>query len=263
MLGGILSGYRKFIFFAIVFIVINEIMLHGSHSHGHGQKKNKNATAGSSHDYFGHGKQGSHVGHGHTHGEDSEMTHYISNLLTPWLEGYSKSQQAYMGAFIVSSAPIPIFILILLFNIKDIKLLDIMSAFASGALLGDVVLHNLPEILNDGGDHNHSHSHETTHGCSWCFLFKKEALICWGVIVLFVIEKIISLYTNRFEDNPKSTSEVDDKHSHGHSHGHSHSTGSGNTNIIISIIGDFIHNITDGIAIGAAFSTSKFIIYSI
>jgi len=41
---------------------------------------------------------------------------------------------------------------------------------------------------------------------------------------------------------------------------HSHSCiGHGNSeNVILSIIGDIIHNITDGMAIGAAFSTSNY-----
>ena len=45
---------------------------------------------------------------------------------------------------------------------------------------------------------------------------------------------------------------------HNHNHGHSHSCGGGNSeNVVLSIIGDLIHNVTDGLAIGAAYSTSK------
>jgi hypothetical protein len=75
------------------------------------------------------------------------------------IKSYPKLKQAYIGAFIISSAPIPIFIIIAIFNIKNIKILDIMSSFAAGALIGDVFIHNLPEILHYN-HHNHEHNHE-------------------------------------------------------------------------------------------------------
>jgi zinc transporter 7 len=144
-----------------------------------------------------------------------------------------------------------------MFNIQNIKILDVMSAFASGALLGDVMLHNLPEILDDSHGHE-SHPNDSQAECSMCFLKQKEALICLGVIVLFMIEKIISLYTKNLDDEGcKENEKVKD--SHGHSHGHSH--GRSKQNIIISLIGDFVHNLTDGLAIGAAYATSIFFIF--
>lgn len=54
------------------------------------------------------------------------------------------------------------------------------------------------------------------------------------------------------------TEETDEYENHGSHEHHSHSCiGSVNSEtIILSILGDLIHNITDGLAIGAAYATS-------
>ena len=96
--------------------------------------------------------------------------------------GFSKQKQAYIGAFIVSSASVPVFVIIMLFNIKSIVILNTLSAFAAGALVGDVFLHNLPEIYGAG---NH-----TNNGG---FFTKKETLLGFGLIFLFALEKLIKL----------------------------------------------------------------------
>ena len=148
-------------------------------------------------------------------------------------------QQANIGAAIISSAPIPIFILIVILNLKDIKILNIMSSFAAGALIGDVFIHNLPEI-------NISHPKYDNHNETNIFINmfeKNELLICWGILFLFFFEKIISYIEHKNEEKAV-------KKNHDHKHNHNHS------NIIISLVGDFIHNLTDGMAIGAGFNKS-------
>lgn len=151
-----------------------------------------------------------------------------------------------------------------------------MTAFASGALLADVLLHNLPEIFKEEGNGEEIDPHSIP------FFQKKEIYICIGVIALFAIEKIIVLLTGKSDSNikPKNqdlnntkkkskthrcdkdkyeeSSENDHAHendSHGHSH--AHTEGGNLQNIIISFLGDFVHNVTDGLALGAAFGTSK------
>ena len=121
--------------------------------------------------------------HGHSHSHSGPLQDYINmtfNYVEKYTEGYSKEKQAYMGAILISSASIPIFIIILIFNITNVGLLDSMSSFAAGALIGDVFLHNLPEIY---GDENN----ETN------FFLKKETLIGMGIIFMFAFEKLLKL----------------------------------------------------------------------
>jgi len=105
------------------------------------------------------------------------------------IKDYSKEKQAYIGAIIISSASIPVFLLILLFDITNVGILDSMSSFASGALIGDVFLHNLPEIYN-------KNSYQENN-----FFLKKETLIGIGIIFLFAFEKIIKLIMKKGKSN--------------------------------------------------------------
>ena len=116
----------------------------------------------------------------HINKEESFLEKYI----TEKIKNLSKLQQANIGAAIISSAPIPIFILIVIFNIKDIKILNIMSSFAAGALIGDVFIHNLPEINISKSDHDFHEGNILKNIFS-----KNELLICWGILFLFFLKK--------------------------------------------------------------------------
>ena len=82
----------------------------------------------------------------HGGGEHKYKETYLEKYIADKIRNLSKLNQANIGAAIISSAPIPIFLLIVIFNLKNIKILNIMSSFAAGALIGDVFIHNLPEI---------------------------------------------------------------------------------------------------------------------
>ena len=60
-----------------------------------------------------------------------------------------------------------------------------MSSFAAGALIGDVFLHNLPEIYGDGTDSENN------------FFLKKQTLLGFGIIFLFAFEKILKLFIKK------------------------------------------------------------------
>ena len=169
------------------------------------------------------------------HSDSNDIQKYLEKYIINKVKNFSKLQQANIGAAIISSAPIPIFILILIFNIQNIKILDIMSSFAAGALIGDVFIHNLPEI-NHG--HNHSHHNHAMNDSIMSKLYnlfeQNELLICWGILSLFLFEKLISYFEQRNID--KYEDKKVNKHHHGHGHENNHS------NIVISLVGDFIHN---------------------
>ena len=81
----------------------------------------------------------------------------------------------------------------MLFNLNSLIILNTLSAFAAGALVGDVFLHNLPEIYE-----------EYDHDDKSNFFTKKETLLGFGLISLFAMEKIIKLLVNFSKKTGKS-----------------------------------------------------------
>lgn len=103
------------------------------------------------------------------------------------------------------------------------KIMIILIGFSTGALLGDVFLHMLPEMVEEGEVANYS----------WF-------LILAGIVTCFILEKFIHWH-----------------HCHGmgveedtHHHHHHHHVG------IMSVIGDMLHNALDGILIAGSFLVS-------
>lgn len=106
-------------------------------------------------------------------------------------------------------------IFVLSFNIQKLKkVVSFLVSFAAGAMLGGVFLHLLPELAEVPG-----------------ITFINSLIILLGIFVFFVIEKIVCW---RHCHVPSSDE-------------HPHSLG------IMNIIGDGVHNFTDGIIIAAAF----------
>ncbi|MFA6523488.1 MAG: ZIP family metal transporter [Candidatus Peribacteraceae bacterium] len=100
------------------------------------------------------------------------------------------------------------------------RLLLVLVSFSSGALLGDVFIHLLPEIAEGGS-------------------FPTALLIVLGGIVFsFVMEKII--HWHHCHLLPEDEQE----------HGHRHDVGA------MSLFGDGVHNFIDGLAIASSFLVS-------
>ena len=134
--------------------------------------------------------------------------------------------------------------------------LKVLLSFASGALLGDVFLHLIPHALSSSlNSHSHSHSFSHTHEHSNSNNIVSNfgyQLIC-GFFIFWVIEKTFLEFGG----------ENNHKHDHNHSHDHNRecsklvvSSKKKNSVAILSIIADYTHNFTDGLAIVAAFMIS-------
>ena len=94
--------------------------------------------------------------------------------------------------------------------------LTIFVSFSTGALLGNVLLHMLPEMAENA---------ETFH--------RSLMIMLGGIVASFVIEKMIHWH-----------------HCHHVDHHHVHPVG------ILTLIGDGLHNIVDGMLIGSTFLIS-------
>lgn len=212
------------------------------------------------HDHDDHHHGHDHKADSHSHAEciNKNESIYISQLkheFSKFINSYDKMYHGYIGAAVISLIPIPILIIILVFGLKKVFCLNLLSAFSAGSLLGDVLFHNLAEIL--GAKHSHSHNSCDSHYHSQVqeiviktnnnfldTLLTKEMFICYGVVLSFLFQKFLS---GGGHDHSSSTctspgeSKVQNKHW---------------SDIALSFFNDFLHNFTDGIAIAASFRLS-------
>ncbi|XP_014002240.2 zinc transporter ZIP10 [Salmo salar] len=141
-----------------------------------------------------------------------------------------------------------------------------MTALAVGTLCGDALLHLLPHAKT-GPHSNHSEEQDS---------ILKGLCVLGGCYLLFIFESLLGLRTHykkakRKEQNTSielypereltalqsETQSSEHGHGHGHSHGPPSKEEAGMGSLVwMVVMGDGIHNLTDGLAIGAAFSQS-------
>ncbi|XP_036390175.1 zinc transporter ZIP10 isoform X1 [Megalops cyprinoides] len=153
-----------------------------------------------------------------------------------------------------------------------------MAALAVGTLCGDALLHLLPHTRP--GLHSESEQRDSV---------LKGLSVLGGLYLLFLVESILGLRRHskrRVKRKQKGSSSADRdgdpekeltalegttpleetqhsddlntvEHGHGHSHSHPAQGNAGMGSLVwMVVMGDGIHNLTDGLAIGAAFSQS-------
>lgn len=100
------------------------------------------------------------------------------------------------------------------------RIMFYLISFSTGAMLGDVFMHMLPELIDGEGD-----------------LARSMAVILMGILFSFAIEKVVHWRHCHILGE-------DDAHDHIHPVG------------ILSLIGEAIHNFIDGVVIAASFLAS-------
>ena len=117
-----------------------------------------------------------------------------------------------------------------------------MICFGFGTLLGDVLLHIIPHMIESNMAKHGGHDHEGGHSHSM-EMMEPYLFIIYGIFIFYIMDIYL------------------DSHSHDHNHDHDHKSDSliaeQQSSGIIYLIGDFIHNFSDGLSVGASFALSN------
>lgn len=90
---------------------------------------------------------------GHSHGPADAASHSINSFFSDYLFPYSARYNALLATIYISIAPCVIVTAIPQFRrATEGRLLSLMMAFAFGTLMGDIILHLLPEIFGGSVD---------------------------------------------------------------------------------------------------------------
>lgn len=130
------------------------------------------------------------------------------------------------------------------------NVLQFFMALAVGTLTGDALLHLLPHAMRPTDEF-------MTPPELLRMMTQRGIAALLGIFFFAFFERILGVITKRRSDksNTKDSSEVQHK-KHGHSHGSMPQSKSMSSIVWMVILGDGLHNFTDGMTIGAAFSNN-------
>ncbi|XP_020286853.1 protein catecholamines up-like [Pseudomyrmex gracilis] len=211
-------------------------------------------------------KQHYHDDHEHHH-SDHDHSHKHGNHEDDVLrKSHNIILRAVGSTLIISAAPFFILFFVPLDNTKQREsLLKILLSFASGGLLGDAFLHLIPHAMDPHShkeethshfhgpeDHSHDHSHNISVGL--CILS--------GITVFLIVEKGVRIIKgdhghshHNVEKEDTSSEKNKEKKNSNKAASKMHETSGSDLKIAgyLNLVADFLHNFTDGLAIGASY----------
>lgn len=221
--------------------------------------------------------------HDHHHRHDHKLSH-TTQTNTPRRDHSDIILRAVGSTLIISAAPFFILFFVPLDNTKQREsLLKILLSFASGGLLGDAFLHLIPHALiphshdsSEAHSHSHSHSHQNESGhhnhdisVGLCILL--------GLIMFLIVEKAVRIIKgdhshSHVHHNPqekkaasseKKEEKKGDKKNSGKAISKVHKAPESDIKIAgyLNLVADFLHNFTDGLAIGASYMAGNSVGY--
>ncbi|XP_001605825.1 protein catecholamines up [Nasonia vitripennis] len=204
-----------------------------------------------------------HVHDHHHHKEDEDENPHWRPLSTYLDHKGDVFIQAMGSTLLISCAPFVLLFFVPLDNTSEREpLLKILLSFASGGLLGDAFLHLIPHALPHSHDHSHDHegghSHDMSVGLS----------VLAGIITFLLVEKTVRLIKGDHDhhhhhhgaveekkDTVKEKKDTSDKKKNSGSNDKSEKKQPVDIKVAgyLNLAADFLHNFTDGLAIGASY----------
>lgn len=224
------------------------------------------------HHHHDHDHDHDHGHHNHHHDHEEEKPHWRPQ--SDYLDHKGDVFIQAMGStLLISAAPFFMLFFVPLDNTNERKpLLKILLSFASGGLLGDAFLHLIPHAFPHSHEHSHDH-HEGGHSHD----MSVGGSVLFGIIVFLLVEKLVRLLNGddhhhhhhhhevveqkketKKEEKEISKKEKDksEKKKKDNDDGKKlEATSSSDIKIAgyLNLVADFLHNFTDGLAIGASY----------
>uniref|UniRef100_A0A8R1HNT4 Uncharacterized protein n=1 Tax=Caenorhabditis japonica TaxID=281687 RepID=A0A8R1HNT4_CAEJA len=281
-----MRNFTVFLVFLTILGATAHLHSHDEHEHsGFGQMRPhfKESSEEEEHHHDDHEHEHEHQNDHDHHQENVKKHRKIERLST--LKTWVYSLSAVFG---ISVAPCALLFFIPAQHANG-PFLKILLAFGAGGLLGDALLHIIPHALSPH-DHGHGHGHESAHGHSHSDSsghdhsqqLRVGLYVIAGILVFMLVEQLVRIIKGGHCHSHENGHIVADEHRHLHEHSAHSSHSSDHSDIndseernekeqkpkelgfkdvkasaYLNLVADFVHNVTDGLAIGASFSAGS------